>query len=400
MRETIHSQYNADSQVKIGKLLPFDLFLRNVQSTDTRKIYQCMVQILQRQPSALKIQVGHLARQLILSEGLHAQHVDIIPGAAGGPKGIGIQGLDQAIFGTFLPQSPQRRTLIGSSIGSWRFASIAAHGAQKGTNLLADLYTNLHFNNKMSRAEVSKICQEMLKSLVEDKETALVNHADYHLTILSIKAQHIFKSDQALPLLAAVAGIVGTTAIGRQHSRHFMQRVISQPPIGKQFQIAADPFTTHYHALTQHSVMDWLMASASIPGVMSAVKNIADAPAGAYRDGGLIDYHIDLPFQSEGLVLYPHFTDTITPGWFDKLFKRTANPTHQARTVLICPSAEYLKSLPLGRLPDRKDFTLKGLDQQKRIKLWKQCIGESQRLGDEFLALVEKQNFADVMQNL
>jgi hypothetical protein len=32
-----------------------------------------------------------------------------------------------------------------------------------------------------------------------------------------------------------------------------------------------------------------------------------------YRDGGLIDYHIDLPFQSKGIVLYPHFTDSITP---------------------------------------------------------------------------------------
>ncbi len=68
--------------------------------------------------------------------------------------------------------------------------------------------------------------------------------------------------------------------------------------------------------------------------------------------------------------------------------------------MLISPSQEYLQSLPLGRLPDRKDFTLKGLDQTQRIQLWKQCIAESQRLGDEFLELVEKQNFADLMQAL
>ena len=70
-----------------------------------------MTQILHKRAPALNIRAGHLARQLIEQEGLHAQHVDIIPGAAGGPKGIGIQGLDQAIFGEFFAQAPKRRTV-------------------------------------------------------------------------------------------------------------------------------------------------------------------------------------------------------------------------------------------------------------------------------------------------
>ena len=93
-----------------------------------------MTQILKRHPPALSIKVGHLAKQRIANEGLHAEQIKIIPGAAGGPKGLGLQGLDQAIFGAFLPQAPQKRTLIGSSIGSWRFASIAAWGEKKGRN--------------------------------------------------------------------------------------------------------------------------------------------------------------------------------------------------------------------------------------------------------------------------
>ncbi len=195
-------------------------------------------------------------------------------------------------------------------------------------------------------------------------------------------------------------GSSGTTAVARKHSRHFMQRVISQPQSGPQFKIDDDGFTTHYHSLTPDSVTPWLMASASIPGVMAAIRDIPDAPQGSYRDGGLIDYHIDLPFQSQGIVLYPHFTDSITPGWFDKLFKRQANPDNQARTLLLSPSQEYLASLPLGRLPDRKDFTLKGLDNQQRIQMWNQCVAESQRMGDEFLEMVEKQNFPALMQAL
>lgn len=359
-----------------------------------------MTSSLIKQPKALTIRAGALARDLILKEGLQPEQIDIVPGAAGGPKGIGIQGLDQAIFADFFARAPQRRTLIGSSIGSWRFASIAAHGAKQGTERLAELYTHLSFHKKMSRQDISDVCREMLLALIGDQASNLVHHPDYHLAVLSVKSQHIFQSDKALPLLASIAGIVGTTAVGRKHSRHFMQRVISQPSLGKQFKIQDDVFTTHYQELNKDNASAWLMASASIPGVMSAVRNIPDAPQGYYRDGGLIDYHIDLPFQSQGIVLYPHFTDSITPGWFDKFFKRTANPDNQLRTLLLSPSPEYLKSLPLGRLPDRKDFTLKGLDQNQRIKLWKQSIAESQRLGDEFLELVEKQNFADVMQDL
>lgn len=359
-----------------------------------------MTQIMQKRAPALNLRAGHLARQLIEKEGLQASFVDIIPGAAGGPKGIGIQGLDQAIFGDFLPQAPQRRTLIGSSIGSWRFASILAWGAQEGTKRLADLYTHLYFHKKMSRSDVGHVCRDMLIELIQGKEQQLIEHPDYHLAIISIKAQHIFQSDHSLPLLASVAGIIGSNAWGRKHNRLFMQRVISQPASAQQFKIE-DDFFTHYHALNEKNITPWLMASASIPGLMSAIRDIPDAPKGSYRDGGLIDYHLDLPFKSQGIVLYPHFSDTITPGWFDKMLKkRKANPENQARTLLLSPSKEYLQSLPLGRLPDRKDFSLKGLDQKQRIQMWNQCVAESQRLGDEFLELVEKQNFPQFINAL
>src|SRR5690606_38550772 len=155
-------------------------------------------------------------------------------------KGIGIQGLDQAIFGEFFPRAPQRRTLVGSSIGSWRFASMAAHRAQQGTERLAELHTNLYFHKQMTRQEASEVCRGMLLDLVQGKGNDLVNHPDYPLGVSSSRAKHIFQSDKALPLLASVAGIVGTTGVARKDSRHFMQRVISQPNMGEQFQIPED----------------------------------------------------------------------------------------------------------------------------------------------------------------
>jgi hypothetical protein len=40
------------------------------------------------------------------------------------------------------------------------------------------------------------------------------------------------------------------------------------------------------------------------------------------------------------------------------------------------------------------------MSRQKRIQLWKQCIDESQRMGDEFLQLQHQQNFAQRLQAL
>ena len=360
-----------------------------------------MTQILYRKPNALNIQAGSLAKQIIQKEGLQAHHVDMIPGAAGGPKGIGLMGLDQAIFGDFLQREKQRRFLIGSSVGAWRFAGIVAQGETHGPERLAELYIDLAFEKGMKITDIEKISREMLHGILGDQTQKLMDHPDYHLTIISAKAQHLFQSDHKLALYSSLIGIVGSNAIARKHLNKFMHRVISQPAQFPQFKIQDDDFKTHYLNFNANNVGDWLMASGSIPGVVPAVKNITDAPMGAYRDGGLIDYHIDLPFQSQGIVLYPHFSDSITPGWFDKMFKsRKASPTNQARTLLISPSAEYLQSLPLGRLPDRKDFVLKGLSNAERKKLWRQSVAESQRLGDEFLELVEKQSFAEVIKDL
>ena len=360
-----------------------------------------MIQILKKTAPALSTKAGPLARQWIEQQGLEAADVDYIPGAAGGPKGIGIQGLDQAIFGNFFAQAPKRRTVIGSSIGSWRFASILAWGAVEGTQRLAELYTDMHFEKGMSRLEVSQTCAHMLDQLIAGREQQMLQHPDYHLTVVSVKAKHLFQSDQNLALLASIAGIVGANTLARKHCKHFMQRVISQPADAPQFHLPADAFETQYHALNNDNLKAWLMASASIPGAMSAIRDIPHAPAGSYRDGGLIDYHMDLPYASSGIVLYPHFCDHIIPGWFDKPWRTRHNDVQrQARTLLISPSQAYLDSLPLGRLPYRKDFVTKGMTPSQRQKIWRQSVAESQRLGDAFLELQASQNFAALMQPL
>src|SRR5690606_26344842 len=103
---------------------------------------------------ALTLKAGPRALSRIREQGLKPADVGILPGAAGGPKGIGIQGLDLALFGEWLPRAPRERALIGASIGSWRFASACLADAANGIRRLGELYTSQRFAKGVTIAEV------------------------------------------------------------------------------------------------------------------------------------------------------------------------------------------------------------------------------------------------------
>jgi hypothetical protein len=107
---------------------------------------------------------------------------------------------------------------------------------------------------------------------------------------------------------------------------------------------------------------------------MEGVRDLQRAPAGLYLDGGILDYHFDFRFcTAPGLILYPHFFDRITPGWFDKPLRyRKPHPADLDRVVMIAPSPEFVRRLPGGKVPDRVDF--EELSTDARQKRWWEVI--------------------------
>ena len=57
--------------------------------------------------ASLELRAGQQALSHIRQKGLKPLDVGIIPGAAGGPKGLGLQGLDLALFGHWFNQQPR-----------------------------------------------------------------------------------------------------------------------------------------------------------------------------------------------------------------------------------------------------------------------------------------------------
>src|SRR5512137_2866555 len=73
----------------------------------------------------LSIYAGRRALSLIREQGLRPEMVEVVAGAAGGPKWLVLCGLDRAIFTSWLMNRTKPAHLIGSSVGSWRFAALA-----------------------------------------------------------------------------------------------------------------------------------------------------------------------------------------------------------------------------------------------------------------------------------
>ncbi|MEO0973669.1 MAG: patatin-like phospholipase family protein, partial [Pseudomonadota bacterium] len=121
---------------------------------------------------------------------------------------------------------------------------------------------------------------------------------------------------------------------------------------------------------------------------------------GMYRDGGIIDYHLDVPHSAPGrLALYPHFVDHIVPGWFDKRLPwRRAQASHVHNTLLVSPSAEFVATLPNGKIPDRKDFTR--LPPADRERQWRATVDRCRAMADEFHDVLATGKLAERLQPL
>jgi len=243
----------------------------------------------------------------------------------------------------------------------------------------------------------------MLEELFKGREDEILSSPDYRLHILTVRGRWPLTRDSRYHTTFGFGMAAMANALGRRHLARILDRTVFHDPrdpadfftSGNRF----DAFRTHAVMLDRVNMGEALLASASIPLVLLGVANIPSAPAGVYWDGGIIDYHLHLPYHhSKGLTLYPHFTDRIIPGWLDKGMPwRHARGEWLDNVVLVAPSREYLAKLPHGKLPDRRDFARFEGDDASRMKYWRQAISESARLGEAFLQFAREPDPAQVL---
>jgi len=339
---------------------------------------------------ALTLRAGPDAITLLQERGLRAEDVDIIPGASGGPKWLAIAGLDRYLFSEFLA-APRTRPLhlIGSSIGSWRMAALAQRDPLAALDRGHHAYIHDQaYTARPDTAEVTRVLNAVLDALLgTNGVNEILSHPWAKLHIITAQGRSLANSlsRRRLGIALALAAAMNTVT-RRSLALQFRRTIFSNAAHDSPLRALTDLPTTHV-ALTADNLRAALAASGSIPLVIDGVM-IDSAPGGLHWDGGVTDYHLDLPFgDGDGLILYPHFYSHVVPGWFDKpLTWRRARVGNFRRALLLAPSDEFVATLPGARIPDRRDFAAMG--ETERIRAWERVRSASTALGDELRELI------------
>jgi len=327
----------------------------------------------------LAFKAGPGAIRYIQEYGVTPSSLGALAGAAGGPKWLVLAGIDKWLFGHWLTERSTPLPAVGSSIGSWRFAAAAQPDATQAIALLEQLYIEQAFSEKPDRAEITDMGRSILQSVIgRTGVDNLLSHPWIRLHIITAHCQHLIASDQRLALTAGFTWATLSNFLHREKlGGHLHRHVFADPRDPLPFSTFAG-FNHQTFALTPNNGISALLASGSIPYVLNSVT--VDARPG-YRDGGLIDYHIDLPFTNDGVVFMPHFSSRFVSGWLDKALP-WRKPGHRNNYLVIHPTEAWIASLPGKKIPDRSDFKRYSRDYDRRVTIWREVAARSEELAE------------------
>lgn len=350
---------------------------------------------------SLIFRAGAGALSSIRAGGFDISSVGTIAGASGGAKWLVLSQLDRAILGNLLPEMKGPVHLIGSSIGSWRFACYAQQDPIAALERLEYAYLEQTYSEKPDIQEITAKSREILQHVLGDTGVdEILSNPLFRMHVMAVRSRHVTASENRGVLAISLLAAALLNAASRKSLGLFFERALffdkrDVPPF---FDLAGFPLQRI--EMSQENLADAVIATGSIPLVLSGVRDIAGATPGVYRDGGVIDYHLDLPHsERERITLFPHFYERIVPGWFDKRLKwRRPQPGNVDRTVLISPSAEFVAKLPNAKIPDRSDFSKYAPDE--RLRAWRTCVSACEQLADEFNEVMVKDQLAARLQPL
>lgn len=390
--------------------------------------------LIHRPKAALRIYAGPLVREHLQRYGLQASDIGAVVGAAGGPKGLILGPLDRFIFGQWLPQSSQPVDLVGASIGAWRMATACLNQPVVAFERLERDYIGQHYallpgERRPAAARVSALFGDNLQAFYGGRIQEVLQHPRYRLHVLASHGRGLLAREQTWSTALGYGGAFLTNLLSRRALGMWLERVVFSSQMndsqGRSVPLPFDSsdYPTRQVALTDANFLDAMRASCSIPFVLQAVHDIVGAPAGAYWDGGVTDYHLHLNWSAASdvmpliaedaystkatghndmqtkasLVLYPHFQKSVVPGWLDKHLRWRHHATGFLDNMLVlAPDPDWVQTLPNAKLPDRTDFTHYGEDLAGRVRVWTAAVSASEQLAEEFAAWLERPDVSQV----
>ena len=264
----------------------------------------------------LVFKAGPGAFDSIRREGFAPERIGTIAGASGGAKWLVLSQLDRAILNSVVPNLRGPVHLIGTSIGAWRFACYAQANPIAAIERFEAAYIEQSYSDSPDSREITGKSREIMRLvLAGNAAQEILEHPVLRSHIMTVRARHVSASDNRFALSAALFAAATVNVMSRRLLGFFFERALffdarDLPPF-----FDASGFPLQRIRISPDNLEDVIVATGSIPLVLDGVRDISGARRGVYRDGGVIDYHLDLPqSEPERLTLYPHFFGPIADG--------------------------------------------------------------------------------------
>jgi hypothetical protein len=329
----------------------------------------------------LQYRAGPAALARIRAHGLAPEHVHAMFLPAVGPRWLIWAGVDRALIESGWLAHPARRCLLmGASIGSWRSLSLAARDPLRAHEALLEHYCAQHFTRKDSPRAISGAYADMLGKVFDDADLA---HALAHPSFdLAIVAARFAPPGAAGPRWLQASWLGSAGLLNVLHPRAnalFFRRVI--------FASRAHRLLAAHAPLTQQNARAVALASGTVPLYMHPVQDIANAPAGAYIDGGLTDYHVHTKLRATGGVVLSFLHQRkLLAAWLDRFTPWRQTPAAALEDLLLVyPDPEFVRSLPGWVVPSRDDFERYVDRPEERFARWREAAARARELGAAFM---------------
>lgn len=347
-------------------------------------------------PKTFTIQAGAIALRHIQERGLSPHDISIMPAAAGGPKWISLYALDKYLMQNWFQERSAPLHLIGASAGAWRMLCYTLPDPIEAMDRFLKAYVEQSYPTVPTSSEVSQKVEEIVQSILGDhKLDILSKESMMKLYVISTVTHFTKKNDSQYR--RHFLRIALKNGLSRTFLRRELQRAIFTNTKDSNF-IVKDNFETTYIPFTKKNIIPSLRSTGTIPLLMDPVENVSGLH-GLLWDGALIDYHIGLDYQPDGLILYPHFSNQIIQGWFDKLLPwRTFKGKVKDRMIMISPSDSFIKRMPDAKIPDRKDFKKYFTNNNRRIQNWYKAAEMGQEIAQEFDSYWKSKTLHQIIQ--
>ena len=347
----------------------------------------------------LIVKAGKNALAVIRDGDFDWNRVTTYYGPASGPRWLIASGFDLSLIQENCLGKNHPILLVGASSGAWRLASWTLPEAMKSYMELRHAYIETYYKRGMSPQEVRETLRKVINHYIEDEAVPFaLRNRQYRLAVITARARNIMAAETPLILKTGLGLCFLSNAICAASIRSYFERIVfysgpKPPPF-----CLRKTFRGRYIPLQADNMKHAILASGAIPLAVAGIRDIFGAPNGIYRDGGMVDYHINESFTNnpQAITLFFSHQRQSQPTWMDRGLKYRHSPdTFMDNVLMVYPTSAFIASLPNGKVPDRDDFLTYADQQGTRIRKWWEAVEKSKHLGEEFLELIASGRIRD-----